>query len=283
VTALSIVLFADAYDVDEASGRNSSFAGPNELFYRAMLEDEDAPDGGPGLEGVISTTTLPPTPSESLSKLIARYAFVQVIETDCCATATVRTAGNTTDRPGVHADVACDVAMGSWRSPFLGVRPTRAGRRFVDAALKCETAKASIDSRKNGPVGHAMMLLPQSDMRRPLLSPACLRDATITTTPGARVCSLENPSFQMHINALDKHGPAKTGLWPATVAVDLDQSPGALQAHGGLWSLSPDGTCPVEAPPQRPVHPIRLPWNLWWTHRPKTPEALLLLLPMRRL
>jgi hypothetical protein len=78
VTALSIILSADTYDVDEARGRSSSFAGPNELFYRAMIQDEREP------EGVISTTKLP---SDSLPALIARYAFVQVVETDCCATA----------------------------------------------------------------------------------------------------------------------------------------------------------------------------------------------------
>jgi len=170
----------------------------------------------------------------------------------------MRTAGNATDRPGVQADVACDVAMGSWQSPFLGVRPTRAGRRFVDAALKCETAKAFIDSRKNGPAGHALVPLPHSDIQTPLFSPACLRDAATTTTSGVRVCSLENPSFQMSLNAFDKHGPAKTGLWPAAVVVDSYESARALQAHG-LWSLSPDGTCPVEAPPQRPVHPTTSP------------------------
>ena len=76
VTPLPVTLTADAYDVDEARGGRSSFAGPNELFYAAMTGkggDVDAPtsknDGG------------------SLSALIARYAYVQVIETDCCATA----------------------------------------------------------------------------------------------------------------------------------------------------------------------------------------------------
>ena len=78
VTAFSIILAADAYDVDEARGRRSSFAGPNELFYRATIQDEGEP------EGVTSTTNLP---SGSLPALIARYAFVQIMETDCCATA----------------------------------------------------------------------------------------------------------------------------------------------------------------------------------------------------
>ena len=78
VTALSIILSSDTYDVDEARGRSSSFAGPNELFYRAMIQDEREP------EGVSSTTNFS---SDSLPALIARYAFVQVVETDCCATA----------------------------------------------------------------------------------------------------------------------------------------------------------------------------------------------------
>ena len=43
VTALPLLLTTDAYDVDEARGRASSFAGPNELFYRAM--------GGVGVGG----------------------------------------------------------------------------------------------------------------------------------------------------------------------------------------------------------------------------------------
>ena len=83
VAALPITLAADAYDVDEARGRRSSFAGPNELFYRAMANAGE----GAGSEGVGNATTHSSAASTSLATLIAQYAFVQVIETDCCATA----------------------------------------------------------------------------------------------------------------------------------------------------------------------------------------------------
>ena len=83
VAALPITLAADAYDVDEARGRRSSFAGPNELFYRAMANAGE----GAGSEGTGNTTTHSSPASTSLSTLIAQYAFVQVIESDCCATA----------------------------------------------------------------------------------------------------------------------------------------------------------------------------------------------------
>ena len=80
VTALPVLLTTDAYDVDEAPGRASSFAGPNELFYRAMgglraggLADSGGDGGGGNVADPVAAT-------------IARYPFVQVIETDCCAT-----------------------------------------------------------------------------------------------------------------------------------------------------------------------------------------------------
>ena len=84
VTVLPVTLAADAYDADEALGRRSSFAGPNELFYRAMACDAG---GGAGPEGAGNTTTHASPASSSLAGLLARYAFVQVVETDCCATA----------------------------------------------------------------------------------------------------------------------------------------------------------------------------------------------------
>ena len=75
VTALPALLTTDAYDVDEARGRASSFAGPNELFYRAM--------GGVGAGGGDSGDG---NDADPVAATIARYPFVQVIETDCCAT-----------------------------------------------------------------------------------------------------------------------------------------------------------------------------------------------------
>ena len=86
VTALPVTLSADAYDVDEARGRRSSFAGPNELFYRAMACGAGG-GAGDGPEGVGNTTTHASPASSSLSAFLAQYAFVQVVETDCCATA----------------------------------------------------------------------------------------------------------------------------------------------------------------------------------------------------
>ena len=83
VAALPITLAADAYDVDEGRGPRSSFAGPNELFYGAMANAGE----GAGSEGAGNTTTHSSPASSSLSALLARYAFVQVVETDCCATA----------------------------------------------------------------------------------------------------------------------------------------------------------------------------------------------------
>ena len=83
VAARPITLSADTYDVDEARGRRSSFAGPNELFFRAMANAGE----GAGSEGVGNATTHPSTASSPLATLIAQYAFVQVIESDCCATA----------------------------------------------------------------------------------------------------------------------------------------------------------------------------------------------------
>ena len=76
VTALPVLLTTDAYDVDEARGRASSFAGPNELFYRAMggVEAGGGGDSGSGND------------ADPVAATIARYQFVQVIETDCCAT-----------------------------------------------------------------------------------------------------------------------------------------------------------------------------------------------------
>ena len=77
ITALPIILSTDTYDVDEVHGANSSFAGPNELFYRAMIPQE----------GVASVTTAPASSAPFLSTLIARYDLVQVVESDCCAAA----------------------------------------------------------------------------------------------------------------------------------------------------------------------------------------------------
>ena len=86
VTALPVTLTADTYDVDEARGRRSSFAGPNELFYRAMACDAGG-GAGDGPESVGNATTHSSLAPSLLSTLIARYAFVQIVETDCCATA----------------------------------------------------------------------------------------------------------------------------------------------------------------------------------------------------
>jgi len=85
VTVLLVTLSADAYDIDEGRGRRSSFAGPNELFYRSMIQDEGQPDRG--LQGGIGKVNRPSASSDSFSTLVAGYAFVQVVETDCCATA----------------------------------------------------------------------------------------------------------------------------------------------------------------------------------------------------
>ena len=158
----------------------------------------------------------------------------------------LRTASNATDRPGAHVDFTCDVAMGGHETSVFGVRPTRGGRRFVEAAMQCEAAQAAAapGGRKSGPAGLVLAPLAQPDARPPIFSHACLRAAVDSTAPDVRVCDLTHPAFQMPLDAFGKRGPAKTGLWPAAVVTEPGVSAGDLQAHG-LWTLAPDGTCPV--------------------------------------
>jgi len=88
----------DAYDRDQSKGARSSFVGPNTVFYSVMLGDEsgregdragDDRDGGTPaspLDGL--PRALSPRPIHHTSiyhRHIAPYAFVQVMETDCCA------------------------------------------------------------------------------------------------------------------------------------------------------------------------------------------------------
>jgi hypothetical protein len=56
-----VLLDDDAYDRDDSLGSRSSYAGPNSAFYDIMSNDG----------GVFSRHT-------------SRYAYVQVMETDCC-------------------------------------------------------------------------------------------------------------------------------------------------------------------------------------------------------
>jgi hypothetical protein len=93
VLAHPVVLATDVYDVDEAHGRRSSYAGPNALFYHVMQGLQDGslrPEssavavahggggsggGGGGGQGIVVTTAM------------ASYTFVHIMETDCCAAA----------------------------------------------------------------------------------------------------------------------------------------------------------------------------------------------------
>lgn len=66
-----------------------------------------------------------------------------------------RTPVYATDRPGGHVDLTCDVAMASstGEPSILGVRPTRGGRRFVEALIQCEAGAVALDGRRHGPTG----------------------------------------------------------------------------------------------------------------------------------
>ena len=87
VISLPVTLTADAYDVDEARGGRSSFAGPNELFYAAMIHETGGGELDAEPEAGDRPIPLLSVSATSLSALITRYAYVQVVETDCCATA----------------------------------------------------------------------------------------------------------------------------------------------------------------------------------------------------
>ena len=97
----------DDYDRDQSKDEKSSYAGPNTVFYSVMLEDKDkgnknrdggAENGGAErIDGGLSMDHDWPennsakvvlrssTPPSLYRTLISPYAFVQVMETDCCA------------------------------------------------------------------------------------------------------------------------------------------------------------------------------------------------------
>jgi hypothetical protein len=91
----------DDYDRDQSKDESSSYAGPNIVFYTAMLEEDEIGKGdgnGGGASGSLGDTSNPdtgislslpaPPPSNSPSfyrRQVGPYAFVQIMETDCCA------------------------------------------------------------------------------------------------------------------------------------------------------------------------------------------------------
>ena len=160
-----------------------------------------------------------------------------------------RAASNATDRPGVHTDPTCDVAVAGASSSILAVRPTPAGRLFADALLRCEASKPGLAARKSGPAdrGGGATQAAAAPASEPVFSDACLRQA-VASTPDVRTCSSRHqPSFHMSTHTFDTTGPAVTGLWPATVVVESANAASATDLQDrGLWSLAPDGTCPAE-------------------------------------
>jgi hypothetical protein len=88
----------DGYDRDQSKGARSSYVGPNAVFYSVMIgvesgkETDRAGDHRDGGTPASPLDGLPRAPSPRSTHLpsihhrkIAPYAFVQVMETDCCA------------------------------------------------------------------------------------------------------------------------------------------------------------------------------------------------------